>query len=160
MRGLSIVLLLALCACGGHKPVQPASSAPPLLLDGRGTVMPLEQVVTHLSFRPYVPEQALEYAVLPPLGGADTDAHRGIGIEYVSGRTAMLLSEWPKQNFNIAFGAGRTMLSPCTPTHYSATAVGWTTPSNVLMTLQPDGPVRPRTVEREARRLIRAGACR
>ena len=80
---------------------------PPLLIDGRGTTMPLEQVVTHLAFRPYLPRaQTLAYAVLPPLGDLDTDSHRGIGIEYEAGHEALLLSEWPKQRFTIAFGHG------------------------------------------------------
>ena len=132
-----------------------------MLIDERGTTMPLEQVVTHIAFRPFVPSpQVLAYAVLPPLGGLDTNANRGIGIEYLSGSTAMLLSEWPKQQFSVAFGQGQAGVANCTPVHYSAQALAWTTPRNVVMTIQADGSAAPATVEAEAHRLIRRGACR
>lgn len=123
--------------------------------------MPLEQVVTHLAFRPYLPRaQTLAYAVLPPLGDLDIDAHRGIGIEYEAGHEALLLSEWPKQRFTIAFGHGEPALKTCVPTHYSDQALAWTTPSSLVLTLQPDGTVPSTDVDREALRLIRDGACR
>jgi hypothetical protein len=102
----------------------------------------------------------MAYAVLPPLGNADTDQTRGIGIEYASGHDALLLSEWPKQNFSIAFRKGDPALRPCVATHYSSQAVAWTTPGGLVMTLQPDGAVPPVDIDREAARLIRAGACR
>lgn len=150
----------ALCACAGRQS-PPAQTPPPLLIDERGTTMPFEQAVTHLSFRSYVPSsQVLAYAVLPPLGGADTDANRGLGVEYVAGSDAFLLSEWPKQHFAVAFGQARLGLEPCTPVHYSAQAVAWTTPSNLVLTLQPDGMAPAAAVDREAHRLVRAGACR
>ena len=151
---------MALCACsGGQRHAAPEVSAPPLLIDGRGTTMPLEQVMTHVTFQPYVPAQAMAFAVLPPLGDADTDPHRGVGIEYLSGRNALLLSEWPKQQYSIQFGRSG-MLVGCRPVHYSTTSVAWTTPGNLVMTLQPDGPAEAATIDREAQRLIAAGACR
>jgi hypothetical protein len=153
--------LLALCACAGaHKKAGPAVTPPPILLDQRGTIMPFQKAVTHISFRPFVPSQVLAYAVLPPLGGDDTDANRGLGIEYGAGRTAMVFSQWPKQRFAIAFGHGGTTMETCTIAHYSPQAVAWTTPAGVVMTLQPDGNASPATIDREAQRLIRAGACR
>lgn len=159
MRRLLIAAAIALSACGGQKHAASDATPPPLLIDGRGITMPLEQVVTHIGFRPYVPDQAIAFAVLPPLGDADTNEHRGIGIEYQAGRNAMLLSEWPKQGFSIGFGhAG--VLNECRPEHYSTTSVAWTTPGNLVMTLQPDGPIDASDVDREAQRLIRAGACR
>jgi len=159
MRRFLIVAAIALSACGGGKHAASDGTPPPLLIDGRGTAMPLEQAVTHIGFRPYVPAQALAFAVLPPLGDLDTNAHRGIGIEYQAGPNAMLLSEWPKQGFSIAFGHSG-ILGDCKPEHYSTTSVAWTTPGNLVMTLQPDGPVNASEVDREAQRLIRAGACR
>ena len=160
-RWMWILACLCVCACAGRK-AEPATTPPPLLIDQRGTAMPLESAITHVSFRPFLPatSQVLAYAVLPPLGGPDTDANRGLGIEYEAGNNAMLLSEWPKQQFTIAFKRGEIALSNCTPTHYSAQALAWTTPSHVVVTLQPDGPVAAAQVEAEARRLIRAGACR
>jgi len=158
MRRFLIAAAIALSACSGQKHPVSNPSTPPLLIDARGTTMPLEQVVTHIAFRPYVPAQAIAYAVLPPLGGPDTDEHRGIGIEYSAGRDAMLLSEWPKQGFTIGFGH-RGALAECRPEYYSTTGVAWTTPGNVVMTLQPDGPVDAAGVDREALRLIHDGAC-
>lgn len=159
-RILIAAAIVLLSACAGQKhPVDADASAPPLLIDGRGTTMPLEQVVTHIGFRPYVPAQAIAFAVLPPLGGSDTDGHRGIGVEYQAGRNAMLLSEWPKQGYTIQFGRSG-VLGVCRPEHYSTTSVAWTTPGKLVMTLQPDGPVDATDVDREAQRLIGTGACR
>lgn len=159
MRRILIAAAIALSACGGQKQAASDATPPPLLIDGRGTTMPLEQAVTHVNFRPYVPAQAMAFAVLPPLGDTDTNEHRGIGVEYQTGRNAMLLSEWPKQGFSIQFGHSG-ILGNCRPEHYSTTSVAWTTPGNLVMTLQPDGPVDAAEVNREAQRLIRAGACR
>jgi len=123
--------------------------------------MPLEQAIQHVAFRPYIPtSQVLAFAVLPPLGGSDVDAHRGLGVEYLAGQDPMLLSEWPQQQFAIAFGRGRLALEPCTLEHYSAQGVAWTTRHRVVLTLQPDGNVPVSAVDREAGRLLRAGGCR
>jgi hypothetical protein len=157
--GLALSLLL-LAACARHVDA-PAVTPPPMLIDGRGTTMPLEQAVSHIVFRPYIPtSQVLAYAVLPPLGDLDTDAHRGIGIEYVNNGRAMLLSQWPKQDFMIAFARSVGPIAPCTLAHYKADGAAWLTNANVVMTLQPDGSVAPSVVDDEARRLMRAGACR
>lgn len=158
-RILIAAAILFLSACGAQK--QQAANAgattPPLLIDGRGTTMPLEQVVTHIAFRPYVPAQAIAFAVLPPLGDSDTNEHRGIGVEYQAGHDAMLLSEWPRQRYAIQFG--HSMLGECRPEHYSTTSVAWITPGKLVMTLQPDGPVGATDIDHEAQRLIAAGAC-
>ncbi|HTX58772.1 MAG TPA: hypothetical protein VMH02_03770 [Verrucomicrobiae bacterium] len=156
--GTALLLLLS-CACS-HQ-TQPAATPPPLLIDQRGTTMPLEKAILHVAFRPFIPSsQVLAYAVLPPLGDLDTDAHRGLGIEYVQSGEAMLLSQWPKQGYTIFFRGGSGSIGICKPAHYKADGVAWVTPHNVVVTLQPDGNVAPSTVDAEARRLIRAGACR
>jgi hypothetical protein len=90
----------------------------------------------------------------------DTDSHRGLGIEYVSNNRAMLLSQWPKGGFTIAFAHDLGPLAPCTVAHYKVDGAAWLTSGNVVMTLQPDGSVSPAVVDDEARRLMRAGACR
>lgn len=161
MRRILIAAAIALSACGGQQRSTAGADAttPPLLIDGRGRTMPLEQVVTHVAFRPYVPAQAIAFAVLPPLGNVDTNEHRGMGVEYQAGGKAMLLSEWPRQGFTIQFGHSGP-LGECRPEHYSTTSVAWTTPDKLVMTLQPDGPVDATDVDREAQRLIAAGACR
>jgi len=153
------VLVLAACA---RQADAPASTPPPMLIDQRGTTMPFEKAVGHIVFKPYVPStQVLAYAVLPPLGDLDTDAHRGIGIEYVApGNRAMLLSQWPKQDFTVAFARSTGPLAPCVLAHYKADGAAWVTSQDVVMTLQPDGSVAPSAVDDEARRLMRAGACR
>jgi hypothetical protein len=161
MKVRCIVVAALLAACS-HNPARATVSAPPLLIEGRGTTMPLSQVMTHIMFRPFLPSsQVLAYAVLPPLGGSDTDAHRGIGIEYLAGSDAMLLSQWPAQNFKIAFKPNQPAIEPCKPVHYNPLAVAWTTRHNhLVMTLQPDGTASAAAVDSEVRHLIRAGACR
>ncbi len=133
-----------------------------MLIDDRGIVMPLEQAVTKISYRPWIPPRTiLKYAVIPPLGDLDTPAHRGVAMEYRYKNTAMLLSEWPKQNFTLLFLHNVNITStPCTIAHYKADGVAWTTHGNLAMTLQPDGSVDPQAVDAEARSLIATGGCR
>ncbi len=135
---------------------------PPLLIDDRGITMPLDKAVTNINYRPWIPPgQILKYAVIPPLGGNDTPENRGIAVEYMSGTHAMLLSEWPKQNFQLMFMHAQDItFKPCAIVHYKTDGVAWTTQGKLAMTLQPDGNVVPSAVDAEARRLIAAGACR
>ncbi len=156
---IALLMLVPLAACA--RKAEPVSTPPPLLIDQRGTTMPLTEAITHVAFKPFIPaQQVLAYAVLPPLGDVDTDAHRGLGIEYVVNGESMLLSQWPKQDFTIAFGRDVADIAPCTIAHYKNDGVAWLTPHDVVATLQPDGNVAPSTVDNEARRLMRAGACR
>lgn len=157
--------IAALAACSHAAKPAPAPSMPsmpPLLIDDRGVTMPLEQVVTKIAYRPWIPpNQALKFAVIPPLGDEDTPAHRGVAIEYVSGHQPMLLSEWPKQNFALMFLHNQDItFKPCTVAKYKADGFAWTSRTKLAMTLQPDGALDPKTVEAEARRLIAAGACK
>ncbi len=132
------------------------------MIDDRGIVMPLDQAVTKISYHAWIPPgDLLKVAVIPPLGGADTAAHRGIAVEYQRGRLAMLLSEWPQQNFTLIFAHNADItFTPCKVVHFKSDGVAWTTHSHLAMTLQPDGTASPKAVENEARRLIAAGACR
>ena len=161
-RVIVCLLLGVLAACARKQDAAAQPSLPPLLIDDRGIVMPLEQVVTKVSYRPWVPPgDLLKVAVIPPLGGADTPNHRGVAVEYQSGRLAMLLSEWPQQNFTLLFARNQDItFTPCKVVHYKSDGVAWTTRSRLAMTLQPDGSADPKAVENEARRLIAAGACR
>jgi hypothetical protein len=133
-----------------------------MLIDDRGISMPLEEAVTKIDYRPWIPPgQVLKYAVIPPLGGADTPSNRGIAVEYEVKGTAMLLSEWPKQNFTLLFLRAQDITTkPCEIAHYKLDGVAWTTHGPLAMTLQPDGNVSPKAVEAEARRLLANGACR
>jgi len=163
MRRLAAVLtVLAFAACS-HKSPQPGeTSPPPLMIDDRGITMPLEQAVTKVSYRPWLPPRTiLRYAVIPPLGNLDTPENRGIAVEYQVGDKEMLLSEWPKQNFALLFLRNTDItLNPCTIAHYKPDGVAWTTKGSLAMTLQPDGNVKPKDVEAEAKRLLASGACR
>jgi hypothetical protein len=167
MRRLRLVfacaLVLAATACG-HKSgdAAPQSSLPPMLIDDRGVVMPLEEAVTKISYKPWIPQQRqiLKYAVIPPLGDLDTPDHRGVAIEYQYKNEDLLLSEWPKQNFTLLFLHGEDItLTPCKIAHYKADGAAWTTKSKLAMTLQPDGNVSPKEIDAEAQRLIASGAC-
>jgi hypothetical protein len=146
LRRTGIALSLLLIAACAHHADAPKATPPPMLIDERGVTMP--------------PSGVLAYAVLPPLGDVDNDAHRGLGIEYVTNDRAMLISQWPRQNFTIAFARGKGAIAPCTLAHYKADGAAWVTPHDVVVTLQPDGSVAPSVVDDEARRLMRAGACR
>lgn len=159
---LSSTLLLALVACGGKGQSAPSASLPPLMIDDRGISMPLEEAVTKISYRPWIPPvQILKYAVTPPLGGLDIPDNRGVAIEYERNGAAWLLSEWPKQNFTLLFLRGQDITSrPCIVAHYKPDGVAWTTNGKLAMTLQPDGTQTSKAVEAEAKRLLANGACR
>lgn len=154
------LLLLVLSGCHRGQTVE-KPSVPPLLIEDRGFVMPLDQVVTKIAYRPYMPAggQVLAYAVTPPLGGKDIPANRGVAIEYEHRGRSWLLTQWPKQNFVLLFLHDNITASPCTIAHYKKDGVAWTTRGKLAMTLQPDGNVRAAEVDAEARRLLAAGAC-
>lgn len=159
--GVILIGSTALAACAGR----PSSSMrtptpPPMLIASRGVPMPLAQAMQKITLRPKLPNaQILAFAVIPPLGGADTPAHRGIAIEYVVHGGRVLLSEWPRAGFTFAIGMHDITQSPCTLLRYSPTNVMWENRRNVVMTLQPDGPVRPNVIDAQARRLLASGTC-
>ncbi len=162
-RIAAAVLACALAGCAHRSGANPAPSAslPPMLIDQRGITMPLEDAVKKIGFKAFLPPgQILAFAVIPPLGGNDTRENRGLAAEYVSGRVAMLLSEWPKQNFTLAFPRKDLTSTPCELAKYSETGFAWTSRGGLAMTLQPDGNVNSGAIEAEARRLIGAGACK
>lgn len=158
----SAVLVFALAACG-HKDAAPvATEAPPMMIDDRGFVMPLEQVVTKVNYKPWLPPgQIQKFAVIPPLGGLDTPSSRGVAMEYQNGSTLWLLSQWPKQGFQMVFLRGKDItVDACQPGRFKTDGVAWTTKGKLAMTLQPDGAASPTEVDREAKRLMTAGACK
>ena len=133
-----------------------------MLIDDRGIVMSLEQAMTKISYKPWIPPRnILKYAVIPPLGDLDTPDHRGVAFEYALKNTNMLLSEWPQQNFTLLFLHNDDITNrPCSIAHYKTDGVAWTTEGKLAMTLQPDGSADPQAVDSEARALIAAGGCR
>ncbi len=111
-----------------------------------------------ISFNPLLPVERIgAAAIIPPLGNDDTLANRGIAFEYATGGAKMLLSEWPPQNFRIAFAGRDASAAPCKPMAYKPFGVVWTTPKGLVLTLQPDATAA--RVAREARALIARG-CR
>lgn len=158
--GAAMIALFA--ACAKHDAAATAPSTPPLMIDDRGMVMPLEQAVTKISYRPWVPPgQVLKFAVIPPLGGLDTPENRGIAAEYQNGDKMWLLSEWPKQGFQLAFLHGQDItFTTCQLANWKTDGVAWTTKGKLAMTLQADGAASPKDVEIEAKRLQAAGACK
>jgi hypothetical protein len=160
---ISVLLVLALAGCHKGEAAAASPSLPPLMIDDRGVVMSLEEAVTKIAYRPWIPRgvQVLKYAVIPPLGDQDTPANRGVAIEYEDNHVAWLLSQWPKQNFALLFLGGHDITyAPCTVAHYKPDGVAWTTRGKLAMTLQPDGSVSAKAVDAEARRLVAAGACK
>jgi hypothetical protein len=157
-----LIVMAAGCQHGASVGAASPTPLPSMLIDDRGIAMPLEQAVTKIDYRPWIPPRPiLKYAVIPPLGDLDTPAHRGIAIEYTYKHAAMLLSEWPKQHFALIFLHNDDISNaPCHIAHYTADGVAWTTQGRLAMTLQPDGSVDPRAVDAEARSLLAAGACR
>ena len=158
---LVALALFAFAACGHKNSAPPPTPAPPMMIDDRGIVMPLEQVVTKISYKPWIPPgQVLKFAVIPPLGGDDTPANRGVAAEYQNGAFMWLLSEWPKQGFALVFLRGKDItIDNCQLGRFKADGVAWTTKGKLAMTLQPDGSAPPNEVDKEAKRLMAAGAC-
>jgi hypothetical protein len=158
----ALLVCLAVACHRGSGGANAPSPLPSMLIDDRGVVMPLTDAVTKISYSPWIPPRTIyKYAVIPPLGDLDTPDHRGIAFEYAYGKTGMLLSEWPKQNFTLLFLHGDDItFTPCKIAHYKADGVAWTTRGKLAMTLQPDGNVDPQAVDREAQALIAAGGCR
>ncbi|MBV8727968.1 MAG: hypothetical protein JO233_09285 [Candidatus Eremiobacteraeota bacterium] len=157
-------LLLASTGCSVVKrftgpKVEPT---PPTLASLRGVSMPLAKAVRGISFRPFVPSmQIIDVALVAPLRKDDTDsrANRGIAFEYVAGGQALLLSEWPRHGHSIEVGAMDIGSSPCQIVKFKPDGAMWSNHRDLLMTLQPDGNVKPPRVFSEARRLLRSGAC-
>jgi hypothetical protein len=172
LRSLAAALFgLALAACssapapaptpGPDGPRVPDASATGLLLDQRGVAMSLEKAVREIAFRPFLPPvHYIAVAVIPPLGNDDLPANRGIAFEYGPRGAATILSEWPKQSFQISVAGRDASAAPCKPIAYSQNGVVWTTPHGLVMTLQPDGRTSAAAIAARARALIAHGACR
>lgn len=160
---MGLALAFALAGCSGrHAPSPNATpSGAPLRLDDRGTIMSLAKLRRNVDLRPFVPvPNPLAYAALPGLGGPDTPANRGVGIEYVApSGSRMILSEWPKQNYRLNFITKDITATPCVPVIFMHKNIAWTSKRGALMTLIADGEGSRQELEREARRLLARGAC-
>ena len=127
--------------------------------------MPLDEAVRKIAFRPFVPShQLLDVALQPPLSAEDVRLDkvgkaRGIAFEYSTNGVAMVLSEWPRGDLQMDFNGFSLTGEPCTVLKYAPDSVMWTTKNGMVMTLQPDGRVKPKRVVDEAHRLLHSGAC-
>jgi hypothetical protein len=123
--------------------------------------MPLDEAARQIAFRPYLPDaRIVAVAALPMLGGEDRRETHGLAIEYDREGDALMLSEWPRNGFNIRIAAADITHRPCAPVAYKVGGFIWTTRSGLVMTLQPDGKLATSRIAREAHRLLAAGACR
>ncbi len=123
--------------------------------------MSLAKLRRNVDLRPFIPvPNPLAFAALPGLGGPDTPANRGVGIEYVTpSGTRMILSQWPKQNYRLNFISKDLTATTCTPVIFMHENIAWTSKRGALMTLIADGEASRGAIEREARRLLARGAC-
>lgn len=156
------IAAIATAACSHNGENEAAKKTPPPLLAAqRGVVMPLAAAVREIRFRPYVPAgQLLAVAAIPGLGGNDAPATRGIAFEYAHRGRALLLSEWPRQEFDVAVGSTPVARTPCVPVAISKNAVIWAARrAQIVISLQPDGDADRKFIDDEARRLITRGAC-
>jgi hypothetical protein len=167
MKIIAYAVLLALAAGCAGKPEDSAHAktapqpAATMLIEGRGVTVPLTEAVHQISFRPFIPSaQIAAIALIPPLGGEDRRETHGLAIEYARRGNALLLSQWPRAGFDIAVNGADIIRRPCAPVAFKTDGLIWATRNGLVMTLQPDGAVSPALVEREAHRLISAGACR
>jgi hypothetical protein len=147
-------LLPLLCGCAsGERDQKSEKTPPPLLAAQRGVVMPYARARSEISFKPMIPSaQIIAVAALPGLGHDDAPRTRGIAFEYARKGRAMLLSEWPRQNFHIG--------NVCRPAPFTDGALMWATrKTSLVMTLQTDGPADQSVLNDEARRLTVSAAC-
>lgn len=159
---LAAVVLCSGCAAKGGDPHRERTPkpAPTLVIEARGVTMSLAQAVRTARFTPFVPHATLAAAaVIPPLSDDERKRGPGIAMEYISEGHALLLSQWPREGLQIAVGADDLTSRPCAPVAYKPDGLLWTTRDGRVMTLQPDGTLEASRIAREARRLLRAGAC-
>lgn len=163
-NAIAALALLLITACSGasHGEQQATPQPQPtLLIQSRGTVVPLTAAVRQIAFRPVIPgAQIAAIALIPPLGGVDSRKTHGLAIEYANSGSALLLSQWPHPGFSMTVNGVDLTGSPCAPVAYKTDGLLWTTRNGLVMTLQPDGAVSASRLAREADRLMVAAGCR
>lgn len=167
---LWVVLTCPSCAIVAHIPFFNHASAPaakptmtpfPTLIGSRGEAHPLDEALNLIGFKPFIPQRVtvVTGAVLAPFAGEDFRRNRGLGIEYEAGGRLYALSQWPTNGFTAEGAKPAGSEAGCDISSFRRDGFLWETATRVS-TLQPDGTVPPAEVLREARRLIREGACR
>jgi hypothetical protein len=160
LTALALVLTAPACSRFSRAKAPEPTPTPDTLVSHRGISMPLQKAVRGISFRPFLPShQILDVALIAPIGGLDNRKNRGIAFEYASAGQLLVLSEWPLNALHLDLGPAELGATPCAPTKYADDGVLWTTPKRLVMTLIPDGKVKPSRLSAEARRLLSRGAC-
>ena len=164
--GLVAWLVLAVSACGGGKPAEPAPTpTPESFFSHRGTVMPLKSALKEIGFKPFFPSrQIVETALLPAYNnGDDIKRNRGIGFEYVSSHESYALSQWPGKPktgpVSLPSEQGCGLSAYTIGTNKGHLGVLWSN-GTIVSNLQPTGNATSKATVAEARRLARRGACR
>lgn len=142
------------------------------LIEQRGLPMSEQEAMERITFHPFVPTpNYAEVALLPALHGDDKEnpENRGIGYEYMSGRQAYILREWPLAGASFDKYPSIPPTGSCTTGHFTEgtakhmRAFAWTT-GTLGFALQPDIPQggNPNLTElrKEWARLVKRGACR
>jgi hypothetical protein len=164
---LWVALSCSSCGWFHHSAAEPAPSASPTstpvpaLIARRGEEHTLAEALDGIGFKPFVPQHVtiVTAALLPAFSGDDLRKNRGIGIEYESSGRLYALSQWPSNGDSPDGMKPAGSESGCDIESFRRDAFSWSSATRVA-TLQPDGNVPPSLVLREARRIIREGACR
>ncbi len=114
-----------------------------------------------IGFKPFVPQHVsiVAVALLPAFSGDDLRKNRGIGIEYENAGRLYALSEWPNNGMSVENTTPVGTEAGCDIASFRRDGFTWAN-AVFVYTFQPDGNVAPALVLREAKRIIRAGACR
>lgn len=139
----------------------PTATPVPALIARRGEEHTLADALNGIGFRPFVPQHVtvVTAALLPAFSGEDLRKNRGLGIEYESAGNLYALSQWPTNGEGVEGATPAGSESGCDIESFRRDGFLWTSGTRIA-TLQPDGNVPPSYVLREARRIIREGACR
>jgi hypothetical protein len=161
------VLSCSSCGWFHHSAAAPAPGASPsatpvpALVARRGEEHSLAEALDGIGFKPFMPRHVtiVTAALLPAFAGDDLRKNRGIGIEYESNGRLYALSQWPSNGESVEGAKPVGDEAGCSISSFRRDGFLWAYATHVP-TLQPDGNVPPSFVLREARRIIREGACR
>jgi hypothetical protein len=165
---ISVVLSCSSCGLFHHSAANepapnasPTATAIPALIARRGDEHTLAESLDGIGFKPFIPQHVtvITAALLPAFSGEDLRKNRGIGIEYESAGKLYALSQWPTNGDSPEGMTPAGSEAGCDIESFRRDGFLWTGGTRIA-TLQPDGNVPPSFVLREARRIIREGACR
>lgn len=158
------VLSCSSCGFFHHNDAPAAEPTPtpvPPLIARRGEEQTLQEALNGIGFKPFIPPHVsiITTALLPAFSGEDFRKNRGIGIEYESGGRLYALSQWPSNGMSVEGATPVGTEAGCDIASFRRDGFTWAS-ATLVYTFQPDGNVAPALVLREAKRIIRQGACR